>query len=223
MSYKLPSTITFLCGLLLIHSQNLLRLQICQSCEKTIHILECSPILLLVSVPASASIERCCWSFILTLKRMLCTWSKWGFVAALVSSIHRTTFLYGDSIRSRSFSSKTYVYLHLNKKYSQNYEKSIIVLFIILFQPEISRHRGNKLVKSTITESYSVTSSCTSSHTRLRSAIDGCEPPRRNRPFPFSQIFSRIDKEDDKTFSASEAAFGFSGRPSAGPNTVFIT
>lgn len=62
-----------------------------------------------------------------------------------------------------------------------------------------------------------------SSQTRLRSAIDGWKPPRRKLPSPLSQISSSCDKEDNKTFSASAAAFGFSGRPSAGPSTVFVT
>ena len=76
---------------------------------------------------------------------------------------------------------------------------------------------------SIIIKSHLVTSSCMSSQTMLRYAIDGWETPSRKCPSPLSQIFSSFDKEDNRTFSASAAAFGLSGRPVAGPSTVFIT
>lgn len=61
------------------------------------------------------------------------------------------------------------------------------------------------------------------SQTRLRSAIDGCILPNKNFPFPLSQTDSIFDRDKVKSFSASAAAWGFLGRPNAGPSTVFRT
>lgn len=53
--------------------------------------------------------------------------------------------------------------------------------------------------------------------------MDGRKPPSKYRPFPLSQMFSILDRDDIKVFSASAAACWFSGRPSNGASTVFRT
>lgn len=58
------------------------------------------------------------------------------------------------------------------------------------------------------------------SQTKLRSAMDGRKPPSKNFPFPLSQMDSIVDKEDDKSVSASAAACGFDGSPNTGASTV---
>jgi len=67
------------------------------------------------------------------------------------------------------------------------------------------------------------TCSCISSHTRLRSAIDGWLLPSKNLALPLSQKVSRVDRDFVSNCSASAAAFGFRGRPRAGPSTLFRT
>lgn len=61
------------------------------------------------------------------------------------------------------------------------------------------------------------------SHTKLRSAMDGCKLPSRKRPFPLSQTDSIFARDSDNIFSPSAAAFGFKGRPSAGPRVELRT
>ena len=67
------------------------------------------------------------------------------------------------------------------------------------------------------------TSSCIISQTKLRSAMEGCKLPSKNRPFPLSQKDSIFAREADRIISASAAAFGFKGRPSAGASALLRT
>lgn len=53
--------------------------------------------------------------------------------------------------------------------------------------------------------------------------MEGRKLPSKNGPSPLSQIFSIVDRDDTKTFSASAAACALSGRPNNGANTVFRT
>lgn len=61
------------------------------------------------------------------------------------------------------------------------------------------------------------------SQTKLRSAIEGWELPSRKRPFPLSQTDSISSREAERSFSASAAAFGFKGSPSAGASVELST
>lgn len=53
--------------------------------------------------------------------------------------------------------------------------------------------------------------------------MEGRKPPSKYCPSSLSQMFSIVDREDIKTFSASAAACLFSGRPNNGASTVFRT
>lgn len=53
--------------------------------------------------------------------------------------------------------------------------------------------------------------------------MEGRKPPSKYRPSPWSQMFSIVDRDDTKTFSASAAACLLSGRPKNGASTVFRT
>lgn len=66
----------------------------------------------------------------------------------------------------------------------------------------------------------SFTSSCIISQTKLRSAMDGWEFPNKNLSSPFSQKDSILDRDENKSFSASAAACGFTWMPSKGPSIV---
>lgn len=67
------------------------------------------------------------------------------------------------------------------------------------------------------------TLSCMISQTKLRSAMEGRRVPRIKRLFSFSQRESIFAREADRSFSASAAAAGFLGKPSAGASAVFRT
>jgi len=53
--------------------------------------------------------------------------------------------------------------------------------------------------------------------------MDGRKPPSKYCPFPLSQMFSIVDKDEIKIFSASAAACWFARRPNSGASTVFRT
>lgn len=72
-------------------------------------------------------------------------------------------------------------------------------------------------------EAYIITSSCMISHTKLRTAIEGCVLPSKKHPLPLSQKDSILAREAERSFSLLAAASGFRGSPSAGPRAELST
>lgn len=87
------------------------------------------------------------------------------------------------------------------------------------YKQHIKKKKNQKRSRWVLSQSF--TSSCIISQTKLRSATDGWELPSKNFPFPSSQKDSIFDRDENKSFSASAAACGFTLMPSAGPSTVF--
>nr|GMD78778.1 pentatricopeptide repeat-containing protein At5g61990, mitochondrial-like [Ipomoea batatas] len=78
---------------------------------------------------------------------------------------------------------------------------------------------GDVAVQFAVAEEFCWCSRCQFSKVQgdlLRSAMDGWVLPSRKRPFPWSQMESILSRDANRTFSASAAACGFNGKPSAG-------
>lgn len=99
--------------------------------------------------------------------------------------------------------------------FSPKREKNIFQEHILLF--------GHDMMKACMLDNSPFTSNCMISQTRLRSAMDGCWPLSKKRPFPFSHTFSSVEREEDRIFSALAAASWFDRRPRKGASTVFRT
>lgn len=112
------------------------------------------------------------------------------------------------------------LFLHANLRKTSNLLSPTIYSESIYHRLKTSNSNDNNHNKA---ESHLVTSSCIISQTMLRSAMDGWKPPNKKRPFPLSQKDSILDRDEDRSFSPWAAAFGFSGRPSAGASTVLTT
>nr|GMD82354.1 hypothetical protein Iba_chr13fCG7270 [Ipomoea batatas] len=109
-----------------------------------------------------------------------------------------------------------------NLNYCQRFILTVLLRMSLSSSVLYHIHKPREVTKNS-RSTMSLTSSCISSQTKLRSAREGWVFPSRKSPFPWSQKDSSVRRDANRTFSASAAAGGLVGKPNAGASAVLKT